>query len=512
LYATARSIAGAWPPGEPVIDSLMIGLVLVVMTYSISTSILTPSRTNQRLVDLSDASSFRWVVASTGLAGVFLLDQIRSITIAVYAPSFTTLALSNAILVTISAILFVWALWPRRKPLRSPEATEQETTPPLLGNLRLTRLLASLLMASVPFVAVAGFFALSRYLSSRIVLTTLLIVVLWLVYRIAAAFFHRSAARDAAKTAADERKTGPERDEVLSWWLSVAAGAVLFVLGIALTAILWGASAADFEQLREAVFEGFDLAGVRISLGQILIALVVFGIGLWATRLVQAAADRRVLPRLRVETGARDSIRSALGYAGVFIAALIAIGVAGLNLTNAAIIAGALSVGIGFGLQAVVNNFVSGLILLFERPFKVGDWIVVGGAEGTVRRINVRATEIQTFDNATVIVPNSQFISGPVTNWMHKDTTGRVAIPVKLGQRIEPDKVRELLLAAAHAHPDVTSYPPPTVIMTGFAGGVYEFELRAFVRDVIKMSGVKSDLNFTIARQLHEKNLWVPTA
>jgi small-conductance mechanosensitive channel len=149
---------------------------------------------------------------------------------------------------------------------------------------------------------------------------------------------------------------------------------------------------------------------------------------------------------------------------------------------------------------------------LFERPFKVGDWIVVGGAEGTVRRINVRATEIQTFDNATVIVPNSQFISGPVTNWMHKDTTGRVAIPVKLGQRIEPDKVRELLLAAAHAHPDVTSYPPPTVIMTGFAGGVYEFELRAFVRDVIKMSGVKSDLNFTIARQLHEKNLWVPTA
>lgn len=517
LYAALRPLTDLSLQAGDIIDATFAGLVILVLTYAVSRSVLTPHRTNQRLFKVTDKSAQRWQLAATAIAGVYLLELLRGAVLSTYPTSFQVIALSSFIVVTLFAALFTWALWPRRRePPRAEEQAAQQSdkAPPPAhhwGPLRVSRLFAALAMATTPLMALAGYFALSRYVSSRMILTAVLFAVLWLIYYVISALFHRQPAATAATPTSEERKLKEDRDRLLSWWLSVAAGAVLAVLGVAMTAVLWGASAEEFEALLYKIFyEGFDFGGGKVSLGQVLIALVVFGIGLWLTRLIQAAADRRVLPQLRVEAGARDSIRSALGYLGVFIAALIAIGAAGLDLTNAAIIAGALSVGIGFGLQAIVNNFVSGLILLFERPFKVGDWVVVAGAEGTVRRINVRATEIQTFDNATVIVPNSQFISAPMTNWMHKDSTGRVVIKVPLAHRVDPEKVRDILLACSLNHPDVTSYPPPTVVLRGFAAGLYEFELRTFVRDVRKMSSVRSDLNFTIVKRLHEENLWQP--
>src|SRR5690606_37654713 len=126
----------------------------------------------------------------------------------------------------------------------------------------------------------------------------------------------------------------------------------------------------------------------------------------------------------RVDVGVRNSVGTAVGYAGVALAGLVGLSAAGIDLSNLALVAGALSLGIGFGLQNIVNNFVSGLILLAERPFKVGDWIEAGGVEGNVRKISVRATEIETFRRQTVIMPNSQFINSAVGNWTHRNRLG----------------------------------------------------------------------------------------
>jgi small-conductance mechanosensitive channel len=206
----------------------------------------------------------------------------------------------------------------------------------------------------------------------------------------------------------------------------------------------------------------------------------------------------------------RNSIRTSVGYLGFLIAAALALSHLGLGFERLAIIAGALSVGIGFGLQSIVNNFVSGLILLWERAIRVGDWIVVGQEEGYVRRISVRATEIETFDRAVVIVPNANLVAGLVKNWVRLDRVGRVRIPVAVTPRAEPEMVRDMLLAVARASEEVMKLPSPQVFFLGFGEPSLKFELVCFVAEVEAAARVRSDLTFDIYAKLRAGGLEVP--
>ena len=163
----------------------------------------------------------------------------------------------------------------------------------------------------------------------------------------------------------------------------------------------------------KAALFGFKVGNVEISLTRVLMALAILVAGYFGTRMLQRSLEQSVLVPPRMDAGIANSIRTAIGYAGIGASVLLAASYAGLDFTNLAIVAGALSVGIGFGLQSVINNFVSGLILLVERPVKVGDWIVVGNDEGYVRRISVRSTEIETFDRSSVIIPECRADPGP---------------------------------------------------------------------------------------------------
>jgi len=226
--------------------------------------------------------------------------------------------------------------------------------------------------------------------------------------------------------------------------------------------------------------------------------------------MLQTWLSSQFLPATNIESGLRNSISTVLGYIGYALAAMLAVRVAGFDLSNLAIVAGALSVGVGFGLQSIISNFVSGLILLAERPIKIGDWIVTGGGEGTVRKISVRSTEIQTFDRATIVVPNSILITDPVTNWTHTSKLGRIKISIGVGYDSDPDQVRDILLECMEGHKNVLKSPKPSVFFLDFGDNALLFEVRGFLSNIENGLGIRSDLRFAILRALRAAKIEIP--
>ncbi|MGA7802110.1 MAG: mechanosensitive ion channel domain-containing protein [Gammaproteobacteria bacterium] len=283
-----------------------------------------------------------------------------------------------------------------------------------------------------------------------------------------------------------------------------------FVLGILR---VWGLSETAVAQVQGYLVNGFTVGSLHIVPARIFAAGLTLLVLVAVTGWFRARLERRWLVKTHIERGAREALVAVTGYTGMAIAVLVAGSVAGLEYKNLAIIAGALSVGIGFGLQNIVNNFVSGLILLFERPIRTGDWIVVGNTEGYVKRIRIRSTQIQTFDRADVIVPNSELISSQVTNWMLYDLRGRVRVPVGVAYGSDTALVKQLLLDAGAAHPQVINdggAPAPLVLFMEFGDSSLNFELRVYIREIDRRLSVISDLNFAIDAAFREHGVEIP--
>ena len=218
-----------------------------------------------------------------------------------------------------------------------------------------------------------------------------------------------------------------------------------------------------------------------------------------------------MLPTLDAPLPLRQSIDAGLNYLGVIIALLIGIGALGIDFTNLAIVLGALSVGIGLGLQNIANNVISGVFLLVERPIKAGDWVSVNGHEGFVRRINIRATEIETFQRTHVLVPNSIFLQNPVINRTYSDTSSRVEIKVTVGLATDVSAMEGLLREAALGHPRVLRVPTPIVRFIQVTPTGLDFELFVFVARLEDRLVVSNDLNKAILAKMIELKIIDPS-
>ena len=277
-----------------------------------------------------------------------------------------------------------------------------------------------------------------------------------------------------------------------------------------IASILWG---VPFDVLKSNVYKaisGFTIGGIKISLISILMGIITFAVCLWFIKLLRYRIEYKMLEKTNIDTGTKHSLASGVAYVGYVIAVIFAFAVMGGNLTNIALIAGALSVGIGLGLQDVVNNFVSGIIMLIERPIKVGDWVVINDEEGEVKQINIRSTEIVTFNRASVIIPNAQVLSNAVTNLTHQNNWARYIIKVSVAYGSDTKLVEKVLLECAASNPKVTKKPAPYVLFQNFGANGLEFELRYYVSNIWDGWTTPSEVRFAIDQKFKEEGIEIP--
>jgi len=290
------------------------------------------------------------------------------------------------------------------------------------------------------------------------------------------------------------------------------------------TIIIWGSfaillinsldySGSVIQYIKSYLISGFNIGDFRIVPGRILWALLVFGTIIIFSSWIRSQLENNWLKMTSMAQGARDALVTITGYVMFIVAVIAGLSTAGFAFGNIAIVAGALSVGIGFGLQSIVNNFVSGLIILFERPIRKGDWIAVGNTEGIVKDIQIRSTRIQTFDRCDVIVPNSELISNQVTNWVLSSKSGRATIPVGVAYGTDTEKVRKTLLSIAEENDHIVKtgvVPKPVVLFREFGDSSLNFELRVFLHDVEDRLSIISEINFAIDKAFREQGIEIP--
>lgn len=396
-------------------------------------------------------------------------------------------------------------------PRAAFEATEEAENP-----LKL-RILALISKANIaigilgPLLAAVGYSTAAKSTIFPTVKTMAVLGVIMLAYGLLTKFAEGLSTAGRVEESIRKGRAKPQPDGQPTL-VPVFVGFFLISVSLPILALVWGARPADLLEVWSIVNDGLTIGDRRISVVDFVYFAAVFAAGYTVTRLLQSTLRTSVLPRTKMDSGGRNAVLTGTGYVGIFLSALAAITSAGLDLSSIALVAGALSVGIGFGLQAVVSNFVSGIILLVERPIKEGDWVEVGSASGYVQKISVRATEIETFDRATVVVPNADFISGMVTNWTHSNMNGRVRVPVGVAYGSDPRQVEEILLEIAKAHPMVDKRTEANVIFIGFGADSMDFEIRVIIKDVNWMLAVRSDMNFEIVERFRAAGIEIPFA
>lgn len=276
----------------------------------------------------------------------------------------------------------------------------------------------------------------------------------------------------------------------------------------------WGLSRASLDLLRHMAWTGFPIGQTQIVPAQLLMGAIMLVVLATLIRWLTGVMENRWLARTPMEMHTREAVATLTGYVLFLIAAMVVLSYIGFDLTKLAFIAGALSVGIGFGLQTIVNNFVSGLILLFEQPVRSGNYITVGETEGFVRRIRIRATELETLDRITVVVPNSELLTQHVKNWNLRDRYGRLRCPVGVAYGSDVVLVQRLLLEVAHGHRDVLKeammgMPEPQALFLAFGDSALNFELRCFIRDITRRFIVVSEINCAIEAIFRAHNVTV---
>ena len=487
--------------GDALTQAIMVVSIAVIGAYWLAHNLFKETGLTRELLGIDSGRLFV-AYSVTILMGIVLglywlvndLEQVAGLTE-------TSIAVLEFPLILIGSYgLITFAQ--RVKLYRARLTSEKKITP--ISDKISSLILALTMTAGIlgPITAVIGYSNIGAKLVFATILTLAVLFSLFIIFTLIAYLSSEVIIKSQNKNNQDKSSKGGLFRVFLAF--------ILACLAIPLLALIWGARVVDIQDVWLSLKDGVVLGDTRISISDFITFVIIFSIGYTLTRLLQSALRLSVLPNTKIDSGAQNALVTGVGYVGIFFSALIAITSMGLDLSSLAIVAGALSVGIGFGLQAIVSNFLSGIILLVERPIKVGDWIQVGAYSGYVSKIAVRSTTIDTFDQANVIIPNADFISGTVTNMTHLSKRGRVKVPVGVAYDSDPVFVKEILMDIVSSNANILKSPGPSVFLLGFGPDSIDFEIRGILRDVNSITSTRSEINFEILRRFAQEGIEIP--
>jgi potassium-dependent mechanosensitive channel len=408
---------------------------------------------------------------------------------------------ATMIFVVAAALLFVLAYLGR--------------IPGMVGRFRLIRYSGTLALLVGIGALLLGFHNFAGYVVHGVTRTVLALFLLWvLLWSIYTLFdFLLNQDTEAANQIRKNLGMTDKATRTGFGFMQLAIDLVVWVTFVVFIIYVWDDSGTTLDSLYERIVNGVSIGELKLVPIKIIGAILLFIALLIVIGWIKRWIDRRWLQQIVIERGAREALVTIFGYIGFVVAVIIGLTQAGVDLTGLAWVTGGLAIGLGFGMQEIANNFVSGLILLFERPIRTGDFVSVGDTEGFVRNISIRATEIETMDNQNVLVPNSELISGRVTNWVLRDSAGRLQIQVGVAYGSAVEKVRDILEAVSREHPEVIldgSAPAPRALFMGFGDSSLDFELRVRIFRIARRFSVASDLNFLIDAAFREEGVTIP--
>ena len=510
LAAGAARLGLKWggllvPSADLLAKAVVAGLVWAAAILALGRALATDPDPDHRLLRISDRQALRTrfalvVVALVSAAGLFLqrLNYVVGASVAATIGANCVVSLAYAAAALLLLVSF--------SPQTSERAPDQPRAP--------ARTLISLLIAAAAVAAIAavllGYSTLAALISGQVFWLSVLAATTYLILRLVddlCGLFANERSR-AARVLAN--LLGLKVSTVIQVGLLVCAGVQLVIVLAAIAMAL-----TPFGQSGELLFRNIRAVGGSIQIGKATVSplaiaagLATFGFGVSLAHMARGWLVRRYLPATDWDAGVRNSVSTGVAYVGVGVALVCALAVTGLGFAQIALIASALSVGIGFGLQQVVQNFVAGVILLIERPVKVGDWVSVAGVEGDVLDIRVRATEIRTFDCSTVIVPNSSLITSNVQNRSVGDRRTRLQLQINVAKPADAPKARDLMLSLADANTDVLHKPDPAVFIEALAGGgAAQLSLWVYLADPREARRVKSELYFAILAAFQQEEI-----
>ena len=415
-------------------------------------------------------------------------------------------AISNAVK-GLSIILIVKAaFWDDSTSPETPDSPEDDDDAALKPEQKIT-LLTSITSIAVFALSLFGYQKLSSFIFNNVLISCIIIGAIFIVHKAVIEFLHHIL---LMQFWVRNLKLRRKLIDKINFWLTLCVNPIFILVGIFALLSLWGVSTDLLLQSFKKLMFGFKVGDVEISVVAIIFSIAVFFGALTIGKIIRNRIVENVLSHMEMDEGIKHSLASGISFVNFVIAAILAVLMMGGSLGNLALIASALSVGIGLGLQNIVNNFVSGIILLFERPIKVGDWVKIDGEEGKVKQINIRATEVETFNKISVIVPNATLLSTSLRNMTHGNNWLRYPIKVGVAYGSDVDKVKEILLECALAQKTVLRDPAPYVLFQDFGSSSLDFELRIYVKNIWEGWKTPSEIRYAINKRFIEEGIEIP--